>query len=172
MNDEPLPPPGPEAIARLAKLLGVGIVIDDVIEGPPVRIEATGLLDGERTRLEGVGEPGPHRAAVEPEVEDRGEDEPESRQREAEQLVLVLRASALRPLPHARGDAWPKRPLLLAGSHARAIRRRAARSSGSAAGTVRRAEHPEIRRALVQNGHPLARARASATTRSASARFP
>ena len=38
MNDEPLPPPGPEAIAQLAKLLGVGIVIDDVIEGPPVRI--------------------------------------------------------------------------------------------------------------------------------------
>ena len=56
MSDEPLPPPGPEAIARLAKLLGVGILIDDVIEGPPFRIAATGFLDADRTSLEGVGE--------------------------------------------------------------------------------------------------------------------
>ena len=56
MSDGSIPPPGPEAIARLATLLGVGILIEDVIDGPPVRIEATGLLDGERTRLEGFGD--------------------------------------------------------------------------------------------------------------------
>jgi hypothetical protein len=56
VTEEALPPPGPEAIARLAKLLGVGIVIDDVADGPPFRIAATGLLDGERTTLEGVGD--------------------------------------------------------------------------------------------------------------------
>ena len=56
MTDEPIPPPGPEAIGKLAKLLGVGIVIDDVTAGPPFRIAATGLLDGERTALEGLGE--------------------------------------------------------------------------------------------------------------------
>ena len=56
MNEESVLPPGPEAIAKLAKLLGVGIVIDDVIDGPPFRIVATGLLDAERTALEGVGE--------------------------------------------------------------------------------------------------------------------
>ena len=55
-DDEPLPPPGPQAIARLAKLLGVGIVIDDVVDGRPFRVVATGLLDGERTVLEGVGD--------------------------------------------------------------------------------------------------------------------
>jgi hypothetical protein len=51
MTDDPLPPPGPEAIAKLAKLLGVGILIDDVSEGPPFRVTATGLVDGERTVL-------------------------------------------------------------------------------------------------------------------------
>jgi len=56
VSDEDIPPPGPEAIARLAKLLGVGILIEDVIDGPPVRIAAVGLLDGERTRLEGSGD--------------------------------------------------------------------------------------------------------------------
>jgi hypothetical protein len=56
MTDDPLPPPGPEAIAKLAKLLGVGILIDDVSEGPPFRVTATGLVDGERTVLEGAGE--------------------------------------------------------------------------------------------------------------------
>jgi hypothetical protein len=56
MTDDPLPPPGPEAIAKLAKLLGVGILIDAVSEGPPFRVTATGLVDGERTVLEGAGE--------------------------------------------------------------------------------------------------------------------
>ena len=56
MTDDPLPPPGPEAIAKLAKLLGVGILIDDVSEGPPFRVTATGLVDGERTVLQGAGE--------------------------------------------------------------------------------------------------------------------
>jgi hypothetical protein len=55
VNGEAIPPPGPEAIAKLAKLLGVGIVIDDVIDGPPFRVIATGFLDAERTSLEGVG---------------------------------------------------------------------------------------------------------------------
>ena len=49
------PPPGPEAIARLAEHLGVGILIESVEAGPPVRILAAGLLDGRRTRLEGAG---------------------------------------------------------------------------------------------------------------------
>jgi hypothetical protein len=48
-------PPGPEAIERLAETLGVGILIDAVDHGPPVRIAATGLLDGGTTRLNGVG---------------------------------------------------------------------------------------------------------------------
>ena len=56
MNDEAIPPPGPEAIAKLAKMLGVGILIEDVSEGPPFQVTATALVDGERTRLEGVGE--------------------------------------------------------------------------------------------------------------------
>ena len=54
-HDEDIPPPGPDAIARLAELLGVGILVESVEPGPPVRIVATGLLDGERTRLEGSG---------------------------------------------------------------------------------------------------------------------
>ena len=49
------PPPGPEAIARLAEHLGVGILIESVEAGPPVRIVAAGLLDGDRTPLEGSG---------------------------------------------------------------------------------------------------------------------
>ena len=54
-RDDDIPPPGPEAIARLAELLGVGILIESVETGPPARIVASGLLDGERTRLEGSG---------------------------------------------------------------------------------------------------------------------
>jgi hypothetical protein len=53
--DELVPPPGPEAIERLAKLLGVGILVESVEVGPPARILATGLLDGAQTRLEGSG---------------------------------------------------------------------------------------------------------------------
>jgi hypothetical protein len=56
MTDEELPPPGPEAIAKLAKVLGVGIMIEEVTEGPPYRVTATALVDGERTRLEGSGD--------------------------------------------------------------------------------------------------------------------
>jgi hypothetical protein len=48
-------PPGPEAIERLAEHLGVGILVESVEPGPPVRILATGLLDGGRTELEGSG---------------------------------------------------------------------------------------------------------------------
>jgi hypothetical protein len=50
-----LPLPGPEAIERLAEQLGVGILVESVDDGPPVRIVATGLLDGGRTRLVGIG---------------------------------------------------------------------------------------------------------------------
>jgi hypothetical protein len=53
--DDDIPPPGPDAIARLAELLGVGILIESVEAGPPARIVASGLLDGGRTRLEGSG---------------------------------------------------------------------------------------------------------------------
>jgi hypothetical protein len=66
---------------------------------------------------EDTREPRADGAAVEAEVEDRGEHEPECQEREPEQLVLVLRARALRPLLHACGDAWPKRPLLPSASH-------------------------------------------------------
>ena len=52
---ERTPPPGPEAIARLAEHLGVGILVESVDVGPPARIVATGLLDGGRSRLEGSG---------------------------------------------------------------------------------------------------------------------
>jgi hypothetical protein len=55
MSERRVPAPGPEAIAELAKLLGVGILIEEVIDGPPFRVVATALVDGERTRLEGVG---------------------------------------------------------------------------------------------------------------------
>lgn len=48
-------PPGPEAIARLAEHLGVGILVESVEPGPPARIVATGLLDGGQTQLEGSG---------------------------------------------------------------------------------------------------------------------
>ena len=54
-DDAPLPP-GREAIAQLARVLGIGILIEDVVAGPPYRVLATGLLDGERTELEGVGD--------------------------------------------------------------------------------------------------------------------
>ncbi len=57
-----------------------------------------GIADDAR---QSVGEPGADGAAVEPEVEDRGEDEPEREEREAEELVLVLRALSPRPLLHA-----------------------------------------------------------------------
>lgn len=49
------PAPGPEAIEQLAEHLGVGILVESVEVGPPARIVATGLLDGNRTRLEGSG---------------------------------------------------------------------------------------------------------------------
>ncbi len=55
MSDESVPPPGPEAIQQLAEHLGVGILVESVEAGPPARIVATGLLDGERTTLEGSG---------------------------------------------------------------------------------------------------------------------
>lgn len=51
----PVPPPGPDAIERLAEHLGVGILIESIDNGPPARIVATGLLDNSRTRLEGSG---------------------------------------------------------------------------------------------------------------------
>jgi hypothetical protein len=48
-------PPGPEAIEQLAESLGIGIIVQSVDEGPPVRIAATGILDGGTTGLAGVG---------------------------------------------------------------------------------------------------------------------
>ena len=49
------PPPGPEAIEQLAESLGIGIIVQSVDEGPPVRITATGILDGGTTGLAGQG---------------------------------------------------------------------------------------------------------------------
>src|SRR6185295_8094573 len=73
-------------------------------------------------------EPRADRTAVEAKVEDGREHEAQREEREAEELVLVLRARATRPLLHARRDAWTKRPLLPPSSHARPIRHGAARS--------------------------------------------
>ena len=100
-----------------------------------------------------VREPRAHGAAVEAEVEDGREDEPERREGEPEELALVMRSCpAPRPLLHARGHARTQRPPSPpTARHARAIRRAGIRS---------------CRRQAV------ARARASSTTRSASARFP
>ena len=70
-----------------------------------------------------VGKPRADCAAVEAQVEDGREDEAQRQEGEAEELVLVLRARSLRPLLHARRDAWTKRPLLPSSSHARSIRR-------------------------------------------------
>jgi hypothetical protein len=44
-----------ESLGKLARALGVGLMLREVEEGPPVRIVATALLDGESTELEGVG---------------------------------------------------------------------------------------------------------------------
>ncbi len=77
-------------------------------------------------------QPRPDGTAVEAQVEDGGEHEPEREQREAEQLVLVLGAGSLRPLLHARGDAWPKRPLLPSSSHDAQVLQTPALSSAQA----------------------------------------
>jgi hypothetical protein len=45
-----------ESLGRLARALGVGLMLRDIEAGPPVRIVATALLDGESTEIEGVGE--------------------------------------------------------------------------------------------------------------------
>ncbi len=82
-----------------------------------------------------VGEPRANGATVEAEVEDRREDEPEREQRQAEELVLVLRALSPCPLLHARRDAWTKRPLLPPSSHEPTIRRNKA---GSFDGLIRK----------------------------------
>ena len=62
-------------------------------------------------------------ASLPAQVDERGEEEPEGGEPEADQLrVLVGRAGAAallrRPPLHARGRTWPQRPLLLPGCHA------------------------------------------------------
>jgi hypothetical protein len=44
-----------DRIERLAKALGVGLIIHEVEAGPPVRILATAMLDGDSTELVGTG---------------------------------------------------------------------------------------------------------------------
>jgi hypothetical protein len=39
----------------LAKALGIGLIIHEVETGPPVRILATAMLDGDSTELVGTG---------------------------------------------------------------------------------------------------------------------
>jgi hypothetical protein len=51
----PRPVRGREMIARLEDTLGVGILVHEVQPGPPVRIVATGVLDGASSGLMGVG---------------------------------------------------------------------------------------------------------------------
>ena len=105
-------------------------------------------------RLEHVREPRAHRAAVEAEVEDRGEDETERGQPQAEQLALVVRPRAALGGPplHPRRDARTKRPPLPP--------------------PARHEPRFDAARGRSCRAQPVARARASATTRSASARFP
>ena len=91
---------------------------------------------------ESIREPRSHRASVETQVEDDREHEAERGQREPEELVLAVRAGALRPFLDACGDAWPKRPLPPPARHAPSIRRRAACSCGP---TSPRALEPRLR---------------------------
>lgn len=44
-----------DPVERLAKALGVGLLIQEVAGGPPVRIVATAMLDGDSTELVGTG---------------------------------------------------------------------------------------------------------------------
>ncbi len=47
---------GPEErVDHLAEALGVGLIVQDVEPGPPVRIVATAMLDGASTELIGTG---------------------------------------------------------------------------------------------------------------------
>ncbi len=42
-------------VGRLAKALGIGLIVQDVETGPPIRIVATAMLDGDSTELVGTG---------------------------------------------------------------------------------------------------------------------
>ncbi len=47
---------GPDdRLAELARKLGIGLIVNDVEPGPPARIVATAILDGDSTELVGVG---------------------------------------------------------------------------------------------------------------------
>jgi hypothetical protein len=48
--------PGPDGIERLAKALGIGIMVQSIEAGPPAVITATFLLD---TRIFGISATGP-----------------------------------------------------------------------------------------------------------------
>lgn len=44
-----------DRVERLAEAIGVGLIVQDVEAGPPVRIVATAMLDGDSTELVGTG---------------------------------------------------------------------------------------------------------------------
>jgi hypothetical protein len=44
-----------ESLGRLARALGVGLMLCHIEAGPPVRIVVTALLDGDSTEIEGLG---------------------------------------------------------------------------------------------------------------------
>jgi hypothetical protein len=44
-----------DRLQRLATALGIGLIVNEVEAGPPVRIVATAILDGDSTELVGVG---------------------------------------------------------------------------------------------------------------------
>ena len=46
---------GHDRVEGLARALGIGLIIQEVEAGPPVRIVATAMLDGDSTELVGTG---------------------------------------------------------------------------------------------------------------------
>jgi hypothetical protein len=46
---------GRDTLEALERRLGIGLIVQDVEPGPPVRIVAIAMLDGATTELEGTG---------------------------------------------------------------------------------------------------------------------
>ncbi len=44
-----------DRLADLARTLGIGLMVNDIEPGPPARIVATAILDGDSTELVGTG---------------------------------------------------------------------------------------------------------------------
>lgn len=44
-----------DRLEGLARALGIGLIVQDLEDGPPIRIVATAMLDGDSTELVGTG---------------------------------------------------------------------------------------------------------------------